>query len=455
MNPMHMLTLITATLLSLVSAAAWAHKPSDSYLQLDAQAGTPYIEANWHIALRDLDGELHLDADDDGRLTWGEVRSRWTEIRQFALPHLRAERGGEPCTLADPSPAPNPPAALIDHTDGTYAVLRWRWQCPAAPGAVRLHYDLFALSDPTHRGVLRWQTSPPGGERGSTRVAVLGVPQPDRALDGTQALASAAPPPPAANPALAHAQPEPAADGLTRTSLHSPRAANAAPDTPPTAQAEDPVIWQTMWTMVREGVHHIAIGTDHVLFLVTLLLVAVWRRPQPGEQALPRVPGWLARDQGRDVALEALRLVSAFTLAHSVTLGLATYGVLSPPSQWVESLIALSVLVAAIDNLWPIIPGPRWVVVFIFGLVHGFGFAGVMQDLGLERQSLLWPLLGFNLGVELGQLALVAVFLPIAFWLRHTWAYRWLGVQTGSSAIAVLAALWLYERSTDSVVLGW
>ena len=136
-------------------------------------------------------------------------------------------------------------------------------------------------------------------------------------------------------------------------------------------------------------------------------------------------------------------------------MGLATFGVLSPPSRWVESLIALSVLVAAVDNLWPILRAPRWAVVFGFGLVHGFGFAGAMQDLGLSAQDLAWPLLGFNLGVELGQLALVALVLPLCFALRRTAFYRLGVVLPGSVAIGLMAWVWLVERSTDRVILGW
>jgi hypothetical protein len=94
------------------------------------------------------------------------------------------------------------------------------------------------------------------------------------------------------------------------------------------------------------------------------------------------------------------------------------------------------------------------VVVFAFGLVHGFGFAGAMQDLGLSAQALAWPLLGFNLGVELGQLTLVALVLPVAFALRRTSAYRWAVVAPASAAIAVLALLWLIERSMDRVIIS-
>ena len=157
--------------------------------------------------------------------------------------------------------------------------------------------------------------------------------------------------------------------------------------------------------------------------------------------------GWVPRASARAALAETLKLVTAFTAAHSITLGLAAAGVIPPAGAVVESLIALTVLLAALDNLRPFVPGPRWAMVAVCGLVHGVGFAGPLTDLGLRGRELLVPLLGFNLGVELGQLAAVALLLPPALWLRGRPAYRRWIVPGGSSAIAALAALWLAERS--------
>ena len=143
------------------------------------------------------------------------------------------------------------------------------------------------------------------------------------------------------------------------------------------------------------------------------------------------------------------KIVTAFTVAHSITLSLATLGVVTLPTRLVESAIALSVVAAALNNLDPVVGGRRWVVAFLFGLVHGFGFASVLSDLGLPQGALLLALVGFNLGVEVGQLAIVAAFLPVAFLLRDTAFYR-RGVLVGGSALIVLiAAVWLVERSLD------
>lgn len=188
---------------------------------------------------------------------------------------------------------------------------------------------------------------------------------------------------------------------------------------------------------VQHGIWHIWIGYDHILFLLSLLLPAVL------------LPGLREQQQGLQAAFhDVLKVVTAFTLAHSITLSLASLSVVSLPSRWVESAIAASVILAALNNLLPLFRGKRPVAAFAFGLIHGFGFASVLRDLGLPQSSLLASLLGFNVGVELGQLAIVAAFLPLAWLLRKTWLYRQV-LTVGSLAIALVACVWLVERVAD------
>ena len=186
---------------------------------------------------------------------------------------------------------------------------------------------------------------------------------------------------------------------------------------------------------VRHGIWHIWIGFDHILFLLSLLLPAVLA----GAAARPAV-------HLRDAFIDVLKVVTAFTLAHSITLTLASLSLISLPSRWVESAIAASVALAALNNLFPLVRGRRWVAAFGFGLIHGFGFASVLSDLGLPRSALLLSLFGFNLGVEIGQLAIVGAFLPLAFLLRRTWFYRQL-LGSGSALIVMVAAVWFVERA--------
>jgi hypothetical protein len=198
--------------------------------------------------------------------------------------------------------------------------------------------------------------------------------------------------------------------------------------------------WRQFGDYVRHGIWHIWIGFDHILFLVSLLLPAV---------LVYRDRAWHSRDTFRAAALDVLKIVTAFTLAHSVTLTLATLGLIALPSRLVESAIAASVVLAALNNLWPIFHGRRALVAFCFGLIHGFGFASVLLDLGLPKAALAFSLLGFNLGVEIGQVTIVALFLPLAFLARHTLLYRRGVVGAGSLAIALLALVWLAERGLD------
>ena len=356
--------------LALAGPAA-AHKPSDSYLGIDWKGDT--ISARWDIALRDLDAALGLDADGDGQITWGEVRSRHGDIARHALQHLSISADGQACQA-------QPGEQLVDeHTDGAYTVLPLTVTCPAGAGALTLSYTLFGTIDPTHRGLLRLT------DASGTRSAVL--------------------------------DPNGPAQAFARN--------GSAPGS-------------TFTQFLREGVWHIWIGFDHILFLLSLLLpaVLVW---------VP--PAWRPAPSLRVAVVDVAKIVTAFTLAHSITLTLATLGVVSLPSALVESAIAASVVLAALNNLFPLFQGRRWTVAFVFGLIHGFGFATVLGELQLPQGALVRALLAFNVGVELGQLAIVALFLPLAFALRASAFYRRGVLQGGSWVIAGLAAVWFVERA--------
>jgi hypothetical protein len=189
---------------------------------------------------------------------------------------------------------------------------------------------------------------------------------------------------------------------------------------------------------VKTGIGHIWAGFDHLLFLFSLLLPAVLTFS--GAK-------WEPAASFKSSLVDVLKIVTAFTLAHSITLTLATLHLIALPSRWVESAIAASVIVAALNNLIPIVRGRRWVVAFAFGLIHGFGFASVLTDLALPQSALLVALVGFNLGVEIGQLAIVAMFLPVAYALRQTWLYQKLVFVAGSAVITLVACVWLVERA--------
>jgi len=198
---------------------------------------------------------------------------------------------------------------------------------------------------------------------------------------------------------------------------------------------------------VRSGVHHIWTGYDHLLFLLALLLPAVLRRKPDGV--------WAGVDDLRTAGADIARVVTAFTVAHSITLSLAALGFVALPSRLVESLIAASVLVAAVNNLVPLLRKDRWVAAFALGLLHGFGFSATLDDAGLTGTALLKTLFGFNVGVELGQMTMVVLFIPIAYALRNRALYRRGILRGGSTVIAAVSLVWLIERACNVTVFGW
>jgi hypothetical protein len=164
---------------------------------------------------------------------------------------------------------------------------------------------------------------------------------------------------------------------------------------------------------------------------------------------VPARRGWAQVERFMPAFWDVFRVVTAFTVAHSITLSLAALAIISLPTRLTETAIAFSVLLAALNNIWPVVHGRRWLVAFGFGLIHGFGFASVLTDLGLPQGALLLALVGFNLGVEAGQLLIVAVLVPLAYAVRRSGFYRRVIFVPGSAVIAAVALGWMIERGFD------
>jgi len=271
---------------------------------------------------------------------------------------------------------------LIDHhTDGAYSVLRFRSDCGNNIDRLVVDYRLLFDIDAQHKGLLRLT------QGGQTNSAIFGRESSSQEFS------------------------------FAKRSL-----------------------WAESRQFIHEGVWHIWLGFDHVLFLLALLLPAV----------LIRTEGrWQAAGSFSSVCWNVVSIVTAFTVAHSLTLSLAALDVVRLPSRLVESTIAASVVLAGLGNLYPTMISKRWMVAFGFGLIHGFGFAAVLTDLGLPHNSLLLSLVSFNVGVELGQLAIVAAFLPLAYLIRHSWSYPRLVLTGGSLAVIAIALVWFTERAFD------
>lgn len=197
------------------------------------------------------------------------------------------------------------------------------------------------------------------------------------------------------------------------------------------------------------GIRHIAEGTDHLLFLLVLLL------PAP---LLVVGSRWGQSTDVRSSLLRILRIVTAFTIGHSITLALAAFGIVHVPSRPIEVLIAVSILISAVHALRPIFPGKEAGVAAFFGLIHGLAFASTLSQLGLGRWERLAGILAFNLGIETMQIAIVAATLPSLLLMSRTRAYPFLRV-CGSAFAAAASVGWMVERilnlhSTVDVVVN-
>ncbi|MEO6245760.1 MAG: HupE/UreJ family protein [Opitutaceae bacterium] len=185
----------------------------------------------------------------------------------------------------------------------------------------------------------------------------------------------------------------------------------------------------TWWEFIKLGVEHIATGYDHLLFLFGLLVVCRSFR-------------------------SIVAIISCFTLAHSITLAVATLDWVQLPPRLVEPAIAASIVFVGVENVLRRGEEPRgrWALTFAFGLIHGFGFASVLRDLGIGRGGggVALPLVTFNLGVEIGQIAIAAAVLPVVWWLRKSETFVRRGVPAFSAGVALAGLYWLLERTLFS-----
>lgn len=384
MSRAHLLRVIALVIALVALIAGEVHAHKPSDSYLRISTGDERLRVRWDIALKDLELIVGLDGDGNGEITWGELKARQPAIFEHARSRLSLSVDGQLVTLV-------PGRLLVDrHSDGAYAVLEWEAATAGHPRKVSIAYSLLFDVDPTHRGLVLV-----GSSAGGRTTHVLSPERPTVEFD----LADAGP-------------------------------------------------WQSFLAYLGEGIWHIWIGFDHVLFLLTLVLpaVLVWRDRR-----------WVPVEAFRPAAIDVAKTVSCFTVAHSITLWLAVMDHVVLSSRWVESVIALSIIVTALHNLRPVLPSSMsgWVFGFGFGLVHGFGFAGVLKDLGAEDLALVSALLGFNTGVELGQLCIVLAVLPIIYRLRRKPVFERAILRLGSVIIAALAAVWFVERAFKVVVIDW
>lgn len=220
-------------------------------------------------------------------------------------------------------------------------------------------------------------------------------------------------------------------------------------------------LWKGFVALVKLGIWHIWIGLDHILFVIALILPSVVRRrenltdfSEVSEDVSPNYSkSWLPVAKFGPAFWYILKIVTFFTLAHSITLALAALNIINLPSRLVETIIAFSIALAALHNIAPIFKGREWLIAFIFGLFHGFGFASVLGEKGLEGDFMVLSLFGFNVGVEIGQILIICLAFPVLFLIRKLNLYPKL-VTYGSVVLILISLYWVTERAFD-IELAW
>ncbi len=393
--------------------SAAAHKGSDAYLEVQqvddsapAARGGAAVQRDYRftlaVSIKDLDLLLPIDANADGRVTWGEVKAALPLVLDLLNESANTESRG----LLAGNQATAAKCRLdwqfdgIDRrSDGAYLRFVAQARCPAAQ-VLSFRYTLFREQDATHRLLV------------AGRVA------------GKDLLTTASPQQP-------------------NSLLLSPGAATG-PDNATTVPGTQS---SSRWSVSRDyfglGVRHLLEGYDHLAFLLALVLplrLSLFA-------SVPRVlPATVAHDSAASVWWALLRTVTAFTIGHSITLMLATFGWTQASPRWVEPAIALSIGVTALLNLRAV----RWIrtdaLALSFGLVHGYGFAGLLLEAAAPTGLLPWALAGFNVGVEAGQLIAVSGWILLAQPLVGRIWYESAVVRGGSVVLVLLAAWWFWQR---------
>lgn len=325
------------------------------------------------VALRDLALMLPVDRNGDQKLSGYELRASRDRITRWTEQGITLSNASGNCRMTGQQ------WGLSNHSDGPYAAGRYTVNCPDGSVPETLEYQLLFAQDPLHRGLVSLE---------SGEFSTLGVLAPDN----------------------------------RRFSLTTEGAPGGL---------------ALFGTFVYQGIVHLLIGLDHILFLLVLMLPATLRKPNGTERAglKPRLR-------------ELIGIVTAFTVAHSITLVLVALEIVRLPIAWVEAVIALSIAVAAINVMWPVLGKKTWKLAFGFGLIHGFGFASVLGDLTSGISQTVLALAGFNIGVELGQLVLLILLFPLFYLWGKTNHYGKAAVPVMLIAVGAISLYWVAQRVT-------
>jgi hypothetical protein len=376
-------------------SSAYAHKPSDAFLRIDiAEVSEPKkIQLQLSLALKDLDAAIEsLDESQDRQLTFSEFKSAAGEIKALIQKEVTFFCGDNPSKLSWRFDDSSALSALEKRNDGTYVRLKAEFQC-ATTHTLQLQYRLFENIDTSHRVLIT-------NTLGISEVLQVGAPSENRLL--------------------------------LKDNADQKGVASYAEEAKGSALS-------TFSSFVAEGFIHLAIGWDHLAFILVLVLpFTLWRANNDSLQI-----EWTS-------VKKLLFVISAFTVGHCLTLILVTLNIVTVTGQWVEPTIALTIAVTAALNLMPEVKASRLWIPLVFGTIHGLGFSTVLSELEISAGSQLAALIGFNVGIELGQVAFVAVWAVLQYWLIRWKGYsRWI-MNGGSSALMFAAVVLVIVRTTGS-----
>jgi hypothetical protein len=365
-------------LLASFTCSIQAHQMSTGYLNLDLSTYQEQsIQGQLQLRWFDVDSQIKLDNNLDGQLQWQEVVSQKDQILQFVEANLSFQANQQRCVLTMPEGL-----QADTHFDEGYLSVALITDCKSQniDDLVIKYTGVFA-QDPEHKLIINLTGI--GSDKAGIASQVISVDQQQVNID---------------------------------------------------LQSSD---WfSVLSSYVYQGIVHIFIGTDHILFLVVLVLTSVLIY-QNGK--------WIPKLNNSQVVKDTAWVITAFTLAHSVTLSATALGWIVPSSRWVEFGIALSIVLTALNNLWPLVTRLS-LITFGFGLLHGMGFASVLGELGLSEQHTLLSILAFNIGVEAGQLMILLALLPVLFFCRSKQWYPKYGLKLGSIIIGIIAINWSIQR---------
>ncbi len=373
-------------LMFLLNNQAQAHLADESYIFL--KVFEDHMEGIYTLTIEDLNVALNLDLKEG--ITEEEIAPFLPAIHDYLIErsHFKSELGEHKVTFTD--------IKFMSANIGYFVDFRFQLDNSAViPDQLEVRYDVIYDKKPKHRNKLvqahNWKAGILDNE---AMVSLIFSPG-----DGTQQL-----------------------------------------------DLSDRSVWRGFVSMIRSGMYHIYIGLDHILFLIALLLPAVVRR---NKEAKGILSAWEPVDKFRPAFFYVLRIVTFFTIAHTITLSLAATGIVSLPSRLVETLIAISITLAAIHNIKPFRENETVGIAFIFGLFHGFGFASVLGEVGLGGEFMTISLLGFNIGVELAQVLIICLAFPILYLLRNTKIYKPVILIGGSILLIIVSVYWGIERGFD------